>query len=508
MDYKKVIKSILSKDLHIYKKAGMQMLDKFVAFADAHLPEDLKKAKLDNAISFYNPHSQTAITTTIGNLQDAPFGSIGVVPVSGALMRESYCSMAEGYVKGTRELEQDLLNLEASDKVDAVVIRLSSPGGQALGSESLNNAIRRMTKPVLVSFDMMASAAIASFISASKIYAVEKGAIWGSIGTMVTIADTTEFMRELGIDIRDIYAPESDLKNYEYRQAIEGNDQPMEQRLSDTNQIFIKNVKKARKDMSDDGRVFRGAIYTAQQAKKLGAIDGIMPYDQVLQEAARMGRRYRRDKDKNRNSSTQQLQKNHTQMAFQEDKQQNEQEESRWNRFLNKWWNGKQQEEKQQVQQETVEGLQAKLSESTQSASDLQKQNAKLGEENAELKAKIEQLEASQTELQGNVAQLQEQNDKYAADMAHLEKLDLNKDEETVTTVQASVERTNKIFAHNKELAPTPSTVTPSSNVDEDVTARQEIAQQAKKTTAQRVAEMEAKVAAEQKAYLDQQKSK
>lgn len=242
-------------------------------------------------VSFYNASTNVAYGKFAADFGKVEKGSIAVVPVMGAMMRDSYCTFSDGFVSGTRDLEATVKALDENENVDGIVFYINSPGGQADGNESLSRVIASTKTPSVGFFEGMASAAVYAFQGVKELYASETQSYWGSIGTYISIADDRKFWESMGVDYLDIYAPQSTEKNIEYREAIDGNTEPMKQMLSTLTESFIKTVKKSRPQLQDDGHVFKGKLYSAADAMKIGAIDGIKNLEFAIERARILGKK-------------------------------------------------------------------------------------------------------------------------------------------------------------------------------------------------------------------------
>jgi protease-4 len=85
--------------------------------------------------------------------------------------------------------------------VAAVVVRINSPGGSALGSDTLHHALtglREAGKKLVVSCgDVTASGGVFMAVAADHILA-QPGSITGSIGVITGKVDASEALKELG----------------------------------------------------------------------------------------------------------------------------------------------------------------------------------------------------------------------------------------------------------------------------------------------------------------------
>ncbi len=436
------IVSILSTPLRIREDKTLPILTAYSSFLDAvkegnsdkQIDENIEQSQIkiyefsedqSECDSFEDFDEKSTLKAHgVSSFATASAGSIAVIPVRGVMMRETTYSYRYGYIVGTRELESILAKVEKSDNIDGVVIQLKSPGGEAAGNESLARVIKAMTKPILVSFEGMASAALEAFIPATEIYALEKDSYFGSLGTMTTLVNDSKFWADMGVDFIEIYAPQSSLKNIESREAKNGNNEPMKERLQKSTKFFIDDVKKARPQIKDDDKIFKGAIYNAVEALKIDAIDGIKDFNYVLNRTAFLARKSKRantkkvsDKTENKDLETVQVSK--------EDKG-----------LLDTI--------------KTALGLGSKEAKPEKTEHEIAIEKAA---------SEIEGLKTAAVSYQKQITDLQAEKEKTAetlsgleSDLKHLEQAKTLEGEEAFKSVEDMVKAYNQTFEHNKEL--------------------------------------------------------
>lgn len=204
---------------------------------------------------------------------------IGVVDIRGVLTKyDTLCAVGmSGYGSMIRSFADD-------SSIDAIVLRLDSPGGSASGTEELGALVSSLDKPcVAFVSDMAGSAAYWVACCCREIVANNTTAVVGSIGVMATMADMRGYYESQGIVIRDIYPVESPNKNRESRAARAGNDKPMMEQLSVLARKFQSVVRTHRPSVTDDQLL--GTTYFAQDV--VGSlIDSVGTFEYALSRAA------------------------------------------------------------------------------------------------------------------------------------------------------------------------------------------------------------------------------
>jgi protease-4 len=204
-------------------------------------------------------------------------GSGGVEPFSGELFL------------GSGALSRTLSELADDASVDAVVLRVDSPGGSALASDLILREVERLKekKPVVVSMsDVAASGGYYIAAKATKIVA-EEATLTGSIGVVSGKLATGRFQEELlGITHDPIVRGAnaglfSTLAPFDPAQEV-----VMRRRIDDIYRRFLGHVADGRGlEPAAVEQVAAGRVWTGAEAKARGLVDEIGGFDRALELA-------------------------------------------------------------------------------------------------------------------------------------------------------------------------------------------------------------------------------
>jgi protease-4 len=206
---------------------------------------------------------------------------VGVVEVNGVIAEDEAAS-AENIIDGLRAAFEN-------EGARAVILRINSPGGSPVQSDFVFMEIQRLRqqypeKPVYaVIGDIGASGAYYIAAAADEIYA-SRASLVGSIGVVSGGFGFVEAMEKLGVERRLYTAGE--------HKAFLDPFSPQETEevgfwnnvLDNTHQLFIERVRQGRGDRlaeDPDSELFSGLIWTGEQAKPLGLVDGFGSVDSV-----------------------------------------------------------------------------------------------------------------------------------------------------------------------------------------------------------------------------------
>lgn len=205
-----------------------------------------------------------------------------VIPVNGAISKYDNCGMY-----GTHTYSMVLNNAANHKNVKSVILNFDSPGGTADGSYDMAMAVKRLaqTKNVISYADGLLASAAYRIAAQSTMIVAKPGSTIGSIGTMITLTDYSEYFKKQGIKEIDVYASKSTNKNEDWNEAIKGNTLPLiEHVLDPMNDLFLNEMKEAR-NLPDEA--LTGRVFDPVKAKELNMIDVIGDMHDVINFATK-----------------------------------------------------------------------------------------------------------------------------------------------------------------------------------------------------------------------------
>jgi protease IV len=232
----------------------------------------------------YELYGYNRDTGRYGPNANIPPGSVGVVPISGPITKYN----GECGEPGSITRSNQLAEMERRENISAVVLLLDTPGGEARAANGLTTTIEKMKKPVLSFVDGMA-ASLGMWITAAsdEVYLSSKMDEVGSIGSYVMLADWAGYFEKQGLNIHEIYAPQSEDKNKDYREALKGNYGLVKADLAVHVDAFIDYVKTGRPKSAAHVKEWNsGKMFYAADAIKFGLADGVRSFEQVIGKAA------------------------------------------------------------------------------------------------------------------------------------------------------------------------------------------------------------------------------
>lgn len=214
------------------------------------------------------------------------YRSVGLINISGPLLsKSSWLSRALG-MSSYPDIRDALVYASAEQRIKSILLNIDSPGGAVTGLEDVSNVINMLDKPVYAhTSTMMASAGYWIGVSADKVFSTRLATV-GSIGTIMTHFDETQYLANEGIKVTVI-------RSAPYK-ALGGPFEPMAgdalqvatEKVQTLHDHFVAHVSE-RLGLSRDfvsGQIANGKDYFGYEAFKLGMIQGIKGIDQLVHE--------------------------------------------------------------------------------------------------------------------------------------------------------------------------------------------------------------------------------
>lgn len=219
---------------------------------------------------------------------EAPEGSVAVHSLKGVMLKQDQWGLCQD-TPGTASLLRAMQAADAHENVVAHVLDIDSGGGTVDGTAELGAGLMALTKPVVAYSDgIIASAAYWAASSCARIVLNNGTCSVGSIGVMCSIADYKPMLEELGVKFHDLRADDSDEKNEDFRQLLEGNYKPyVANVLNPLREMFAGTVQANRPQLAtkEGNKLLRGSMYFAETAKAEGLVDEIGSFTRAVELA-------------------------------------------------------------------------------------------------------------------------------------------------------------------------------------------------------------------------------
>ena len=211
--------------------------------------------------------------------------TVAILTIDGVITNE-----ADGFV--AKQIRKVLSDTD----VQAVVLRVESPGGTMSGCDYYLHLLKQMkTKrniPVVVSMGSMAtSGGYYVAMAGEEIYA-EPSTITGSIGVIAPLLDATELSQRIGIAYNPIVSGPHKAMGSMMKPMSEEERAIWQNLVNDNFDRFKQVIREGRKDFAEDpealDKLATGQIYTANEAIANKLVDKIGYLEDAVEQAGKL----------------------------------------------------------------------------------------------------------------------------------------------------------------------------------------------------------------------------
>lgn len=270
--------------------AKAQKLVDVVAYEDVYHDAIRKALKVDkdedyNKVSVFD-YTKKNNTTSI--VTDTP-NKIAIIYAQGEIQS------GEGDVNtiGEGSMRRSLQEARKDKDVKAIVLRIDSPGGNALTSDLIWREVEltKKVKPVVVSMgNYAASGGYYIACNANTIFA-ENNTITGSIGVFGILPNFSQLTKKVGINVEQVrthenasrYSPFVPLDEKYKAVTLEG--------VEHIYNTFVTHVAEGRKMTFEQvDAIAQGRVWAGSEALKIGLVDKIGGLNDAIKEAAKLSK--------------------------------------------------------------------------------------------------------------------------------------------------------------------------------------------------------------------------
>jgi protease-4 len=270
--------------------AKKQNLVDIIAYEDVYHDAIRSILKVDkdedyNKISIFDYTKKMMTTSSINDAKD----EIAIIYAQGEIQS------GEGDVNtiGEGSMRRSLQEARKNKNVKAIVLRIDSPGGNALTSDLIWREVQLTikVKPVVVSMgNYAASGGYYIACNATKIFA-ENNTITGSIGVFGILPNFSTLTSKIGINAEQVNTHENSAR---YSPFVPLDDKFKAVTLEGVEHIyntFVTHVAEGRKmTFAQVDSIAQGRVWSGAEALKIGLVDKIGGLNDAIKEAATLSK--------------------------------------------------------------------------------------------------------------------------------------------------------------------------------------------------------------------------
>ena len=292
------------------RKISVEKLNEIANGLLARTPEMAKQEKLIDVVAYEDVYHD-AIRKTLKVDKDEDYNKVSIFDYTKKFVTTSFVTdtqnriaviYAQGEIEsgegdvntiGEGSMRRSLQEARKDQNVKAIVLRIDSPGGNALTSDLIWREVEltKKVKPVVVSMgNYAASGGYYIACNANTIFA-ENNTITGSIGVFGILPNFSQLTKKIGINVEQVRTHENASR---YSPFVPLDEKFKAVTLEGVEQIyntFVSHVAEGRKmTFAQVDSIAQGRVWSGSEALKIGLVDKIGGLNDAIKEAAKLSK--------------------------------------------------------------------------------------------------------------------------------------------------------------------------------------------------------------------------
>lgn len=223
-----------------------------------------------------------------------PFeGCIGVVEIKGEIISSDIApSLFSGGVDGSETIASQIGAADAREEVKSMLFIIDSPGGSAVATRQVYDAVASLGKPSVSYINEMATSG-GYYVAAGTDYIVANpDSITGNVGARATLFDMSGLFEKIGLNETTIKSGSMKDMGSSARPATPEEYAVFESIVNESYQEFksaVEGQRGARLDKAGWAQAQDARMLSGRQAKKIGMVDALGDKKAAIAKAAQLG---------------------------------------------------------------------------------------------------------------------------------------------------------------------------------------------------------------------------
>ncbi len=210
-------------------------------------------------------------------------GNVALIPIHGIITGSDDDNSLFESVASSPETIKFIEKADKNPGIKAIILDINSPGGSAVASEEIANAVKKANKTT-VAWIRESGASGAYWIASSADYVVaSRVSITGSIGVIASYLEFGDFLDDHNVTYRRLVAGKYKDIGSPFKEMTQEEEQIFQQNLDEIRDYFVGEVSKNRRMSKKEVEKFaNGLFYLGSQAKVIGLVDELGGKDEVV----------------------------------------------------------------------------------------------------------------------------------------------------------------------------------------------------------------------------------
>src|SRR3989344_107452 len=210
-------------------------------------------------------------------------GNVAVIPIHGVIV----ASDDSGSLFDTATSSEDIIELieKADDNpnIKAIILDINSPGGSAVASEEIANALKKVNKTKVAWIREVGASGAYWIASSSDHIVASRASITGSIGVIASYLEFGGLLEKYGVRYQRLVSGEYKDIGTPFREMTPEEEKVFQKNLDLIRGFFIDEVAQNRNmSRKDVEKAANGMFFLGAQAKDMGLVDELGGIDEAI----------------------------------------------------------------------------------------------------------------------------------------------------------------------------------------------------------------------------------
>jgi protease-4 len=200
-------------------------------------------------------------------------GNVAVIDVDG-IITSAKTGIFSAPVASSTDIAKLIEKADKDDGVKAMVLMINSPGGSAVASDEIAQAVKAANKTTVAVIREAGASGAYWVASAADHVIANKASLTGSIGVRASYLEFPGLLQEYNITYRRLVAGKHKDMGSPFRELTPEEQELFQEVLDEMHDLFINEVASNRNmDYDAVAEIATGQFFTGLKAKKLGLVD-------------------------------------------------------------------------------------------------------------------------------------------------------------------------------------------------------------------------------------------
>ena len=210
-------------------------------------------------------------------------GNVALIPIHGAIVGTDDSEFLFETTTSSTDTIELIEKADSNPNIKAIILEINSPGGSAVASEEIANAVKKANKTTVAWIREVGASGAYWVASASDYVVANRASITGSIGVLASYLEFAGLLDSYNVTYRRLVSGKYKDIGSPFKEMTDEEKALFQQNLDIIRDYFVSEVAKNRNlNKKDVDKIANGLFYLGVQAKELGLVDELGSKDEVI----------------------------------------------------------------------------------------------------------------------------------------------------------------------------------------------------------------------------------